>query len=137
MAIPHTPGSFVLSLLSIRTYPSSPQLGPQLFLTIQYGGSLCVVPPVPYPTIRTPWSKFVPQALPVITPSVYSWKSRVSASIATETNTFSLLKTDLKNFKETFYAKPNQHPKTPTLCSALFPLLRKEKSKGRIKSSLV
>ena len=55
------------------------------------------------------------------------------ASIATETNTFSSLKTDLKNFKETFYAKPNRHPKTPTLCSALFPLLRKEKSKGRIK----
>ena len=55
------------------------------------------------------------------------------ASIATETNTFSSLKTDLKNFKETFYAKPNQHPKTPTLCSALFPLLRKEKSKGKIK----
>ena len=26
------------------------------------------------------------------------------ASIATETNTFSPLKTDLKNFKETFYA---------------------------------
>ena len=55
------------------------------------------------------------------------------ASIATETNTFSSLKTDLKNFKETFYAKPNQHPNTPTLCSALFPLLRKEKSKGKIK----
>ena len=28
------------------------------------------------------------------------------ASIATETNTFSPLKTDLKNFKETFYAEP-------------------------------
>ena len=55
------------------------------------------------------------------------------ASIATETNTFSSLKTDLKNFKETFYAKPNQHPNTPTLCSALFPLLRKAKSKGKIK----
>ena len=55
------------------------------------------------------------------------------ASIATETNTFSLLKTDLKNFKETFYAEPSRHPKTPTLCSALFPLLRKEKSKGKIK----
>ena len=55
------------------------------------------------------------------------------ASIATETNTFSSLKTDLKNFKETFYAKPYTHPKTPTLCTALFPLLRKEKSKGKIK----
>ena len=49
------------------------------------------------------------------------------ASIATETNTFSPLKTNMKNFKETFYAKPNHHPKTPTLCSALFPLLRKER----------
>ena len=55
------------------------------------------------------------------------------ASVATETNTFSSLKTDLKNFKETFYAKPNEHPETPTLCSALFTLLRKEKSRGRIK----
>ena len=44
------------------------------------------------------------------------------ASLATETNTFSPLKTNMKSFKETFFAKPNQHPKTPTLCSALFPL---------------
>ena len=51
------------------------------------------------------------------------------ASIATETNTFSQLRTDLNNFKETFYAKPNQHPLTPTLCSAIFPLLRKRKNK--------
>ena len=55
------------------------------------------------------------------------------ASIATETNTFSPLKTDLKNFKETFYAEPNKHPKTPTLCSAVFPLLRNKKNKGEIK----
>ncbi len=55
------------------------------------------------------------------------------ASIATETNTFSPLRTDLNNFKETFYAKPNQHPLTPTLCSAIFPLLRKRKKKGEIK----
>ena len=55
------------------------------------------------------------------------------ASIATETNTFSPLKTDLKNFKETFYAKPNHHPNTPTLCSAIFPILRKKKKKGEIK----
>ena len=55
------------------------------------------------------------------------------ASIATETNTFSPLKTDLKNFKETFYAEPNKHPKTPTLCSAIFPLLRNKKNKGEIK----
>ena len=55
------------------------------------------------------------------------------ASIATETNTFSPLKTDLKNFKETFYAEPNKHPKTPTLCSAVFPLLRNKKNKGELK----
>ncbi len=54
------------------------------------------------------------------------------ASIATETNTFSPLRTDLENFKETFYTKPNQHPKTPTLCSAVFPLLRQRKNKGQI-----
>ena len=41
------------------------------------------------------------------TPRVYC------ASIATETNTFSPLKTNLKNFKETFYAEPYKHPKTP------------------------
>ena len=55
------------------------------------------------------------------------------ASIATETNTFSPLRTDLKNFEETFYVKPNKHPKTPTLCSAIFPILRKRKKKGEIK----
>ena len=55
------------------------------------------------------------------------------ASIATETNTFSPLRTDLNNFKETFYAKPNKHPDTPTLCSAIFPLLRKRKKKGNIR----
>ncbi len=55
------------------------------------------------------------------------------ASIATETNTFSPLKTNMKNFKETFFAKPNHHPRTPTLCSALFPLLRKKNRKNEIK----
>ena len=34
------------------------------------------------------------------------------ASVATETNTFSPLKTNMKSFKETFFAKPNHHPKT-------------------------
>ena len=33
------------------------------------------------------------------------------ASIATETNTFSPLKTDLKNLKETFYIVSNPHKK--------------------------
>ena len=55
------------------------------------------------------------------------------ASIATETNTFSPLKTDLKNFRETFYAEPGEHPNTPTLCSAIFPILRKLKKKHEIK----
>lgn len=42
------------------------------------------------------------------------------ASIATETNTFSPLRTDFSDFKESFYAPPGQHPVTPTLCSAVF-----------------
>ncbi|NIA70566.1 M81 family metallopeptidase [Pelagibius litoralis] len=46
------------------------------------------------------------------------------ASIATETNTFSPLRTDLRDFKDSFYAAPGEHPKTPTLCSAVFPVAR-------------
>lgn len=42
------------------------------------------------------------------------------ASLATETNTFSSIRVDLDNFKESFYALPGQHPQTPTLCSAPF-----------------
>ena len=42
------------------------------------------------------------------------------ASIATETNTFSPLRTDFSDFQESFYAPPGQHPVTPTLCSAVF-----------------
>jgi microcystin degradation protein MlrC len=41
-----------------------------------------------------------------------------TASLATETNTFSPLPTDLASFYGTFYAPPGQHPATPTLCSA-------------------
>ena len=41
-----------------------------------------------------------------------------AASLATETNTFSPIPTDLAAFKESFYAPPGQHPETPTLCSA-------------------
>ena len=47
------------------------------------------------------------------------------ASIATETNTFSPLRTDLQDFKDSFYAAPGQHPTTPTLCSAVFPVARR------------
>lgn len=41
-----------------------------------------------------------------------------TASVATETNTFSPIFTDLRSFTDTFYAKPGEHPDTPTLCSA-------------------
>lgn len=45
-------------------------------------------------------------------------------SVATETNTFSPLRTDLRDFRESFHAPPGQHPATPTLCSAIFPVAR-------------
>ncbi|MEM9912687.1 MAG: M81 family metallopeptidase, partial [Pseudomonadota bacterium] len=51
------------------------------------------------------------------------------ASVATETNTFSPLRTDLSDFERSFYAAPGGHPETPTLCSAVFPVLRKRASK--------
>ena len=41
-----------------------------------------------------------------------------TASLATETNTFSPMYTDLDCFYQSFYAPPGQHPDTPTLCSA-------------------
>lgn len=41
-----------------------------------------------------------------------------TASLATETNTFSPMFTDLDCFYQSFYAPPGQHPDTPTLCSA-------------------
>ena len=47
------------------------------------------------------------------------------ASLATETNTFSPLRTDLQDFKDSFYAAPGEHPATPTLCSAVFPVARR------------
>ena len=46
-------------------------------------------------------------------------------SLATETNTFSPLRTDLQDFKDSFYAPPGEHPDSPTLCSAVFPVARK------------
>ena len=45
-------------------------------------------------------------------------------SIATESNTFSPLRTDLQDFKDSFFAPPGQHPATPTLCSAIYPVAR-------------
>ncbi|MEM8701714.1 MAG: M81 family metallopeptidase [Pseudomonadota bacterium] len=54
------------------------------------------------------------------------------ASIATETNTFSPLRTDFSDFEQSFYAPPGAHPETPTLCSAVFPALRKRAARGEI-----
>lgn len=45
-------------------------------------------------------------------------------SLATETNTFSPLRTNIQDFKDSFYAPPGQHPDTPTLCSAVFTAAR-------------
>ncbi|NHO33287.1 M81 family metallopeptidase [Acetobacter fallax] len=46
------------------------------------------------------------------------------ASLATETNTFSPVPTDRASFLAAFYAPPGAHPVTPTLCSAIFTVLR-------------
>ena len=48
------------------------------------------------------------------------------ASIATETNTFSPVFVDRDAFEQAFYAPPGQHPKTPTLCSAVFNACREK-----------
>ena len=45
-------------------------------------------------------------------------------SVATETNTFSPLRTDLRDFKDSFFAPPGMHPSKPTLCSAIYPVAR-------------
>lgn len=46
------------------------------------------------------------------------------ASLATETNTFSPVFADLKDFRANFYFPPGQHPDIPSLCSAPFIALR-------------
>lgn len=48
-----------------------------------------------------------------------------TASLATETNTFSPVPTDLSAFRAAFYAGPGEHPETPTLCSSPVPILRR------------
>lgn len=48
-----------------------------------------------------------------------------TASLATETNTFSPVPTDRASFDSAFYAKPGKHPDTPTLCSSPMVILRK------------
>ena len=51
-----------------------------------------------------------------------------TASLATETNTFSPIPTDLDSFLSAFYARPGEHPDTPTICSAVFPVLRRQQA---------
>lgn len=41
-----------------------------------------------------------------------------TAALATETNTFSPIAIDKRAFEASLYAKPGEHPATPTLCSA-------------------
>ena len=48
-----------------------------------------------------------------------------TASLATETNTFSPIPTDRASFEMAFYAGPGRHPDTPTLCSAPMVVLRR------------
>lgn len=48
-----------------------------------------------------------------------------TASLATETNTFSPVPTDRASFKAAFYAGPGDHPETPTLCSSPIVALRR------------
>lgn len=53
-----------------------------------------------------------------------------TASLATETNTFSPVPTDRASFEAAFYAGPGQHPATPTLCSSPIVALRKRAHEG-------
>lgn len=48
-----------------------------------------------------------------------------TASLATETNTFSPVPTDRASFALAFYAAPGAHPETPTLCSSPLVVLRR------------
>ena len=54
-----------------------------------------------------------------------------TASLATETNTFSPVPTDRASFEAAFYAAPGKHPQTPTLCSAPIVVLRRRAARGR------
>jgi microcystin degradation protein MlrC len=57
-----------------------------------------------------------------------------TASLATETNTFSPVPTDRSSFEMAFYAPPGRHPETPTLCSSPMLALRR---RARTDPSLV
>ena len=48
-----------------------------------------------------------------------------TASLATETNTFSPVPTDRASFESALYARPGEHPDTPTLCSSPMVVLRR------------
>ncbi|WP_152048749.1 M81 family metallopeptidase [Aureimonas psammosilenae] len=48
-----------------------------------------------------------------------------TASLATETNTFSPVPTDMHAFEAAFFARPGEHPDRPTLCSSPVPILRR------------
>ena len=48
-----------------------------------------------------------------------------TASLATETNTFSPVPTDRASFESALYARPGEHPETPTLCSSPMVVLRR------------
>ena len=54
-----------------------------------------------------------------------------TASLATETNTFSPVPTDRASFEMAFYAGPGKHPETPTLCSSPMVALRRRAAAGR------
>ncbi len=52
------------------------------------------------------------------------------ASLASETNTFSPLPTDIQSFREGFWAPAGTHPSYPTLCSAPFTAAREHAKRG-------
>jgi microcystin degradation protein MlrC len=53
-----------------------------------------------------------------------------TASLATETNTFSPVPTDGASFEAAFYAPPGEHPPRPTLCSSPIVALRRRAGEG-------
>ena len=54
-----------------------------------------------------------------------------TASVATETNTFSPIPTSIENFYESFYAAPGEHPDQPQLCTApLWVARRRARAEG-------
>jgi microcystin degradation protein MlrC len=55
-----------------------------------------------------------------------------TASLATETNTFSPVPTDRASFEQAFYAPPGKHPDTPTLCSSPIIALRRVKERENL-----